>query len=233
MAASRFHGTLFLGETVFRETLTLLKIALMTRKKWTSQTEVTPSLIKFREKRRWQIALRRYLLEKNPSVAYAPYFGLDIENFRKWIEMQFTKELSWETFGTLWQFDHIIPVTYFDFANDLELRLCWNFTNIRVEKIQNNKDRGNRVDVLMAKDYFKDLHDSTGYKVCQELLKKINRIEIAEMISTATQKEFIQHYKAYLQHIEGFSFYEFELLNSGRDVMEVVKEAELIKKLGQ
>ena len=205
----------------------------MPRKRWTAQTEVTPSLLKFREKRKWQIALRRYLLERNPCVAYAPYFGLDIESFRTWIATQFTSDLSWNSFGKNWQFDHIIPVTYFDFAEDEELALCWNFINIRVERIQHSKDRGNRVDVLIAKDYFASLYKETGYEVCQELLRKIERIEIAEMIPTSNQKEFIIQHKDYLSHIEGFTSYEFELLNSGRDIQEVKKEAELIKKLGQ
>lgn len=210
-----------------------MKRRSMNRKKWTAQTEVTPSLIKFREKRKWQIALRRYLLERNPCVAYAPYFGLDIESFRKWIEMQFTEGSSWESFGANWQFDHIIPVTYFDFGNDHDLRLCWNFTNIRVETVQKNKDRGNRVDVLMAKDYFSDLYETTKYEVCKELLQKIDRIEIAEMISTTTQKNFILQNKDYLKHIEGFTHYEFELLNSGRDVQEVIKEADFIREMGE
>ena len=205
----------------------------MPRKRWTPQTELTPSLLKFREKRKWQIALRRYLLERNPCVSYAPYFGLDIENFRKWIETQFTPDLSWDRFGTDWQFDHIIPVTYFDFASDEELMLCWNFTNIRVERAQSKKESGNRVDVLMAKDYFGRLYNETGYEICQALLEKISRIEVSETISTTQQKEFINQHKDYLKHIEGFSSYEFELLNSGRDIEEVKKEAELIKKLGR
>ena len=61
----------------------------MPRKKWSAQTEVTPSLLKLREKRRWQIALRRYVIERNISTFYAPYFGLDVENIRIWFEMQF------------------------------------------------------------------------------------------------------------------------------------------------
>jgi hypothetical protein len=53
------------------------------------------------------------------------------------------------------------------------------------------------------------------------------------MIPTTIQKAFILQHKDYLKHIEGFTSYEFELLNSGRDIKEVKKEAELIKKLGK
>ena len=67
------------------------------------------------------------LFERNPCPLYAPYFGLDIENIRKWFEYQFTNELNWENFGKKWQFDHIIPVTYFDHST---MKKNFNFAGI-------------------------------------------------------------------------------------------------------
>lgn len=188
--------------------------------------DLSPSaaLLKFREKRRWQIALRRYVLDRNISVAYAPYFGLDIENMRQWFEHQFQDGIGWDNFGKLWQFDHIIPVTYFDFSDVSELKLCWNFTNIRVEQFQKNKDRGNRLDVLAAKNYFKELYDKTNYSPCKKLLEKIDRIEFSEFVSTEPQQVFIREHMDYLTMIEDYSFFEFELLNTGRSIEEVKKE---------
>ena len=101
----------------------------MERKKWTPKAEITVSLLKFREKRKWQLAFRRYVIEKNKSSFYALYFGLDIEQLRHWIELQFTENIRWDNFGTSWQFDHIVPVAYFDFFNEDDLKLCWNFIN--------------------------------------------------------------------------------------------------------
>ncbi len=147
--------------------------------------------------------------------------------------MQFTEGLSWESFGANWQFDHIIPVTYFDFGNDHDLRLCWNFINIRIEEVQKSKDKGHRADVLMAKKYFSDLYSATGYEVCMSMLQLIDRIETTEMISTTKQQDFILQQNEYLKLIEGFTPYEFELLNSGRSIEEVKKEAEFIRKMGQ
>lgn len=200
----------------------------MARKRYTKQEE-TPELLKFREKRKWQIALRRYVLEKAPCAAYAPYFGLDIENMRQWFEYQFKEGVSWENFGENWQFDHIIPVTYFDFAVEEELKLCWNFTNIRVEFIQLNKDRGNRLDVLAAKNFFRELWENTQYPVCQHLLQKIDQIEQSEIVSSAAQQAFIRDHRDYLKMIEGYSSFEFEMLNSGRSIEEVQKEIQFIK----
>lgn len=205
----------------------------MPGKKVSVNTSPTPSILKFREKRKWQINLRRYVLERSPCPYYAPYFGLDIENLRQWFEYQFKEGCGWHNFGKEWQFDHIIPVTFFDFSKEDELKLCWNFTNLRAEHFQRNKDRGNRMDVLAAKSYFKELYDKTGYPLCLKLLQKIDEIEISELVSTEAQQKFIKDHSEYLKMIEGYSHFEFELLNAGRSIEEVNKEIELIMNAGK
>lgn len=205
----------------------------MPRKKTTPRSDATPALLKFREKRKWQIALRRYILEKNICQVYAPYFGLDIKNMRQWFEYQFQPDIGWEDFGKKWQFDHIIPVTYFDFEDETELKMCWNFTNIRVEHFQRNKDRGNRLDVLAAKGYFQELFNKTNYPPCLKLLQKIDIIELSEFVSTENQQAFITEHRKYLNMIENYTAFEFELLNRGRDISEVKKEIEFIKKFNK
>lgn len=205
----------------------------MARKKRAPQTDITPALLKFREKRKWQIALRRYVLENAICAAYAPFFGLDIKNIRQWFEYQFSPGIGWDDFGKKWQFDHIIPVTYFDFSNEEELKLCWNFTNLRVELFQRNKDRSNRLDVLASRKYFQELYTTTNYSLCQKLLQKIEKIELSEIVSTEKQQEFIRDHWEYLKMIEGYSHFEFELLNSGRSISEVKKEIEFLKGLNK
>ena len=213
-----------------RGTIIFANTYQLTRKKNIQSPYPTEALLKFREKRKWQISLRRYVLDRHICVAYAPYFGLDVENMRQWFEYQFKEGIGWDNFGKMWQFDHIIPVTYFDFSDESELKLCWNFTNIRVEQFQKNKDRGNRLDVLAAKNYFKELYEKTNYIPCLKLLKKIDSLELSEFLSTEQQQSFIRDHWEYLNMIEGYSFFEFELLNSGRDMNEVKKEIAFLKK---
>lgn len=188
------------------------------------------SLLKFREKRKWQISLRRYVLEKTPAQFYAPYFGLDIENMRLWFEYQFPKGIGWEDFAVKWQFDHIIPITYFDFSKEEDLKLCWSFINIRVEHFKGNKDRGNRLDVLGAKNYFQELYDSTGNSIALKLINKIDQIELSEMVSTEGQKQFLIEKKEYLKLIEGYSAFEFEMINRGRSHEDIEREMAILKK---
>lgn len=200
------------------------------RKQWTPKAEVTDSLLEFREKRKWQIALRRYLLLGHKSSAYAPFFGIDSRSFRKWIELQFEDDCKWENFSEKWQLDHIIPVAYFDFKNQEDMKLCWNFINIRVELCGLNKNRGNRVDVLAARAYFEDLHKKTGYEVCQKLVEKIEMIEVSQLQSHETQEQFIRDKRAYLELISKYAPYEFDQLNDGVPVEEIERERAFLSK---
>lgn len=204
----------------------------MQRKRWTPQTEISDSLLKFREKRKWQIALRRYVLEKNKSSFYAPYFGLDNSNFRKWIELQFDEDLNWENFSQSWQFDHIVPVAYFDFDDQADLKLCWNFVNIRVERLQLNKNSGNRIDVLAAKSYFQDIFQKTNYQVCKSMIEKIEQIERSQIASNENLENFILENKYYLETLCSFSPNDFDRLNTGVPFKDIVFEKEFLKKFG-
>jgi hypothetical protein len=200
------------------------------RKKWSARTEITPAVLKFREKRKWQIALRRYVIEKNNCITYAPYFGLDRENLRKWFEMQFEEGIGWGDFGSKWQFNHIIPVTFFDFSDETELKMCWNFVNIRVDNFQKQKENANIFNTLAAKRYFEDIYNTTQYINAKKLLDKIKQIQQSEVVISEKQQTFITEYKTYLEMIESYSAFEFELLNSGRPVDEVIKEIAFFKK---
>jgi hypothetical protein len=204
----------------------------MVRKKWTPQTEETEGLLVFREKRKWQIALRRYVLEKNKSTYYAPFFGLDNEKFRNWIETQFDEDLNWENFSKAWQFDHIVPVAYFDFTNEEDMSLCWNFTNIRVEKTLLNKNGGNGIDVLAAKAFFETLFEKTGYFICQKMVEKIRRIEVAQISSNERLEHFLLDNKEYLSTVARFSSYEYERLNTGTPLESILYEINFFKKFG-
>lgn len=204
----------------------------MVRKKWTQKEEITDALLKFREKRKWQLALRRYILEKKAAATYAPYFGLDVNGFRKWIELQFTADLKWDNFATAWQFDHIVPVTYFDFDKEEDLRLCWNFINVRVEKLELNKNRGNRIDVLAVKPYFQNLYNKTGYGFCLKMIDKLAIIEVSNMESHPAIENFIINNKEHLENIATLSKEEFKKFNLGISLNDILLEREILRKFG-
>jgi hypothetical protein len=194
--------------------------------------EETLTQFNAREKRKWQIALRRYVLEKQLCSAYAPYFGLDIEMFRQWISLQFTQDLNWNNFAKAWQFDHIVPVAYFDLKNKEDLRLCWNFTNIRVEPTDVNSFRGNRIDIIGVRNYFKDLYKRTNYTYCLKMLSKIDIIALSTIESNTKLEEFIITNKPYFLDIAKLTEEELIRLNRGTPFDNLMAEREIAKKFG-
>lgn len=202
----------------------------MARKRWTPQEEVTDSLLRFREKRKWQLAYRRYVMEGTPSEMYAPYFGLDAQSLRKWFEIQFTDDLNWANFGTNWQFDHIVPAAYFDYSNEEDLKLCWSFINIRVERIEQNKNRGNKVDVISVRPYFQELYNKTSFSLCLKMLEKIETLEISNIGNNASIERFIIDNKEWLEQIADLSPEEFGRYNAGMKLSDILLEREILKK---
>jgi hypothetical protein len=200
----------------------------MARKKWTAQTDITPFLLQFREKRKWQIALRRYVLEQKWSAAYAPYFGIDIPRFRQWIETQFEPGMGWTQFSATWQLDHIVPVAYFDFNQDADLRLCWHFTNIRVEKVGLI---GSQIDLIGAKTYFAALYDQTNHLLCRNMVAKLDLLDRQQQTSRGASLSFFQANASYLNLIADFTDYEYLRLNEGVDVHKILEERATLKSL--
>lgn len=194
--------------------------------------ETAESLNRKREKRRWQMALRRYIIEKNPSNAYAKYFGLDITYFREWVSLQFKNDLSWESFAIKWQFDHIVPVAYFDYSKEEDLLLCWNFINIRVERIEQDKFKGNKIDVMAVRTYFEDLFSKTKYPFCIKMLEKISKIEMDNIETNTELVDFVINNKQYIEQISNFSQDDFSRLNSGVAFKSIQEEKEIARKFG-
>ena len=194
--------------------------------------ETANSAYKFKEKRKWQIALRRYILQNNQTSSYAPYFGIDIQGFRNWIELQFTQGLNWENFGSEWQFDHVVPVAFFDFNQDKDLYLCWNFINIRVAKLDEQTNRANKTALLVVRNYFDDLFNKTGFLVCRQMVERIQQMEASAYIFNPSQEIFIKENKEKLEALPDLTAGEMSQLNQGTSLKDILLQKEILKKFG-
>ena len=70
--------------------------------------------------------------------------GYTVEQLRKHLERQFTKEMSWDNYGSYWWIDHIIPIKAFNFEtpDDYDFKRCWALKNLRpLDKIANIKKK--------------------------------------------------------------------------------------------
>lgn len=151
---------------------------------------------------------------------------------RHWFELQFTEGLNWENFGKAWQFDHIVPATYFDYSNEEDLLLCWSFINMRVEKIDPADAMGARIPVMAVRPYFQDLYTKTGLSICRKMLAKIESIEASGTENSSLIEDFINQHKDTLEKIAGLSTEEFAKLNGGMPVEDILLEREILRKFG-
>ncbi len=202
----------------------------MTRKRWTPSAENNHQTQTLRNKKKWQIALRRYVLEGQKSSQYAPYFGLGITMFRNWIEAQFDPAMNWENFSAVWQLDHVIPTAYFDQEDEKDLQLCWNFINIRPGRNTGEESESPRIDAMTAKAYFNYLLEQTGLAQCAAMLAKISTMEAAQTSLATQAAAFIQAHKEQLEIMPQFDAVDYERLNSGTPFKDLAFEKAFFKK---
>ncbi len=176
------------------------------------------------------MAFRRFVLENAPSEQYAQYFGLCRKDLRKWIEAQFAEGLSWENFGKTWQFEHVIPIAWFNTDSEVELSACWNYLNIRVARIN---VMGHASDLLFAKAYFEKLYQASGFQGCLFYLNKLASIlSEHEMSASVALIDFIHSNKTILDAIPSFSSEEYQQYLETESAKSILTEREILKKFG-
>jgi len=73
--------------------------------------------------------LRRALAD--PEADFASKVGLSQTKFREWIMYQWAPEMSWDNYGTYWNYDHVIPKSAYDFRIPAQVEACNRWTNWR------------------------------------------------------------------------------------------------------
>lgn len=64
--------------------------------------------------------------------------GGDIEVLLKWIEHQFTEEMSWDNYGKHWHLDHVLPINKFNIDDEEEVHICFSWMNMQpLERLAN------------------------------------------------------------------------------------------------
>lgn len=71
--------------------------------------------------------------------------GVPIDVFRAWIEFQFEPGMSWETYSSEWELDHIIPVSRFDLTYPAQQSICFGWTNFQPKFRGDNRSKGNKI----------------------------------------------------------------------------------------
>jgi len=111
-------------------------------------------------KKRIGLGLRRFLEADQLSRKYQPYFGCNAEFLRRFLEFQFNGRMSWDNFGTVWKIGHVLPLREFDQTKEEDLKLCWNWINLRPVRETSSRNAYSGVEALRILEwrekFFKD-----------------------------------------------------------------------------
>ena len=107
--------------------------------------------MKYNEKKRLQIALRRLYATNSPSKEILTFIGIDKQGFINHVNKYFLEGMTKENFGKIWGLDHIVPVDLFDINDEAEKKLCYNYQNIIPMFNNDNRLKGASVHFSLAK----------------------------------------------------------------------------------
>lgn len=71
--------------------------------------------------------------------------GCSMEYMRKWLEFQFKNDFTWENHGSLWHFDHVLPISSFDLSNPIHMKRCFHWSNLRPLEANENLIKGSKI----------------------------------------------------------------------------------------
>ena len=71
-------------------------------------------------------------------------FEMDTDFIRKWLAFQFVGNMQIDNYGTVWEFDHCIPLKNFDLTNAFAYEIANNWRNIRPAFVKDNNKKGGK-----------------------------------------------------------------------------------------
>jgi len=92
--------------------------------------------------------------------------GMPCDTFLSWIEFQFVDGMTWDNYGDIWHLDHILPVSKFDLTNEIDQRVCFNWTNFQPLYAQDNLSKSNSI---YLHDFFNCFISAHRFVVIEDL----------------------------------------------------------------
>lgn len=71
--------------------------------------------------------------------------GCKTQFLKNWLEHQFNSKMCWKNMGNYWHIDHVIPCASFNMKIEEEQYKCFNWTNLRPLKAEENMSKSNKI----------------------------------------------------------------------------------------
>lgn len=111
---------------------------------------------------------------KGKKTSLSKNLGCDLIFLKKWIEFNFTEEMTWDNYGK-WEIDHVIPLSKFNFSENNDIKICYNWTNLKPLIKKDNTSKSNKIiktyiydHINQAKEYIKQ-NTNFEYQTLEEM----------------------------------------------------------------
>jgi hypothetical protein len=94
---------------------------------------------------------------KNYNTLLTTTLGCDYNYFKLWIEYNFDNNMSWDNYGTYWDLDHVLPLSKFNFNDDNDIKLCYNWCNFKPLNKSLNIKKSNNILINYINEHIKNL----------------------------------------------------------------------------
>lgn len=74
------------------------------------------------------------------------YVGCSLDFLKCWFEFLFDENMNWSNHGSYWHIDHIIPCSSFDLTIQDNIYICYDWSNLRPLKKEDNLIKSNKYD---------------------------------------------------------------------------------------
>ena len=136
--------------------------------------------VNYRLKKSIAARLRSVLKKDNTTMNY---IGCNIQYLREWFEYNFTKNMTWDNYGSFWSIDHIIPVSKFDLTKENEKLRCWHWSNLVPVTVNYNSKKKHSIDITQINNVKEKLvkfkeEGSTTKWFSEEFLLSFDKLNI-------------------------------------------------------
>ena len=86
------------------------------------------------------------------------YIGTKCERVANWLETNFTDEMQWDNHGTVWDIDHVIPISKWDLSDQKQVEMCFNWKNISPSPCNINRNqKREKIDLIQVMRHLRNL----------------------------------------------------------------------------
>lgn len=86
------------------------------------------------------------MLKKNKNKHTCEFLECDKNFLKKWLEYNFTEEMTFDNYGTYWHVDHVIPCSRFDLSKEEDINNCFRWTNLQPLRGDINISKQDKID---------------------------------------------------------------------------------------